>query len=296
MKTAINQIYFLFIAILLFLSGCSKNDSPELSTITSLSTNLKNNIEKNTSIDPYLADNAALFNVTTLEHVEGKENVAKYFTDTLGALKEREMVISSKGVRVISLDQAIERGSVKLFQKGEISQRFAWKAEYTKADGVWKLYKITLLSLHKPFSNFAKLEGLGWLVGKWKYDDGDIMSIASHIKWDRNKNFLIQHFRLTVLDHHELSGVQIIGWDPIYKRIFSWTYDSKGGFGTGRWVQKDDTWYAYVEYTMNDGRKATVTHVYKKINDTTYQFSSENREIGGIIAPNCGPFNFVRRG
>ena len=297
MLTIINRISVLVFLCALIAFGCNRNKkehSSEYLTIKSLSTNLKNCIEKEDfqNISSFFTDDAQLLNVTTLEQRQGKEAVASYFTD----LKGKEIVVSSKGVRVVSANDAIERGSARLLQKGMPSQKFVWKADYKKSDGVWKVYKLILLSLHKPFSNFEKLKGLSWLVGKWKCSDGDTTSIASQIRWDRSKNFLIYHFSLSLLGSHEVSGVQIIGWDPLNKQIFSWTYDSKGGFGSGKWLSQDDTWYVQVDYTLNDGRKATVTHIYKKADDKMYTFSSENREIDGVLYPNCGPYTFVRRG
>ena len=41
----------------------------------------------------------------------------------------------------------------------------------------------------------------------------------------------------------DISGIQVIGWDPIAKAIRSWTFDSNGGFAEGKWEHRGDRWF-----------------------------------------------------
>ena len=143
-------------------------------------------------------------------------------------------------------------------------------------------------------SHFESLQALDWLVGNWVNKDENATS-SSSFKWDKNKNFLIQHFVVHATGQKELDGHQIIGWDPSENKIRSWIFDSDGGFGESTWSQDGANWYASTVFTLSDGRKASTTHVYTKINDNTYTFASNDRDIDGQILPNIGPFTFIRK-
>ena len=98
------------------------------------------------------------------------------------------------------------------------------------------------------------------------------------------------------MEHNELEGQQIIGWDPVKETIRSWIFDSDGGFGGSLWSKRgDNKWYAHTHFTLADGRKASAMHVYTKINDTTYTFESRARDIDGQLLPNIGPFTVNKK-
>ena len=83
-------------------------------------------------------------------------------------------------------------------------------------------------------SHFEQLKGLNWLAGNWE-DKDDTIDVKYTVAWDKNKNFLTQNFILSIPGQDELSGMQIIGWDPIEKQIRSWIFDSDGGYGKSVW-------------------------------------------------------------
>lgn len=143
-------------------------------------------------------------------------------------------------------------------------------------------------------SHFEELKALNWLAGNWVDDEADIDLKISY-KWGKNKNFLIQSFNLKDSGHEDIEGQQYIGWDPVQSRIRSWLFDSDGNFGEGYWIADGDNLYSNVIFTLNDGRKASATHIYTKINDDTYTFASENRDINGEVLPSIGPFKVIRK-
>lgn len=139
------------------------------------------------------------------------------------------------------------------------------------------------------------LKQLEWLIGKWVNNDEDI-SITSDYEWDNEKNFLVQKFFVDKAGpDDDIRGKQIIGWDPSQKKIRSWIFDSLGGFGEGTWENLDHTWYVSVRFTLPDGRRASATHIYQKVDDNTYNFSSQDRDVDGDVLPNVGPFKTIRQ-
>src|SRR3954465_15517958 len=105
-------------------------------------------------------------------------------------------------------------------------------------------------------SAYKNLKDLEWLVGSWKDEDEDV-SIVFKTRWDTNKNFLVQKFNMTVYGAPEMEGVEIIGWDPIEKKIRSWIFDSDGGFGNGIWTKENNRWIVKVNYTLSNGKTAS---------------------------------------
>jgi hypothetical protein len=53
---------------------------------------------------------------------------------------------------------------------------------------------------------------LGFLVGKWKAEDGD-WSVTTEIDWAPGGHFLRRTFSIKEGDAEQRTGVQLIGWD-----------------------------------------------------------------------------------
>jgi len=143
-------------------------------------------------------------------------------------------------------------------------------------------------------SHFEHLKELEWFVGDW-VDKTDDMVFSSIWRWDFNKNFLIQDFNMKGDGQEELKGQQIVGWDPRDGSVRSWIFDSDGGFGECSWIKEDKSWYAKTLFVLADGRVASATHIYTKIDDKNYTFSSVGRDINGEVLPDIGPFTAVKK-
>ena len=80
----------------------------------------------------------------------------------------------------------------------------------------------------------------GRLVGRQREEND--ASIQTDCNWTKNKNFMTRSFAVVVGGDVDMSGMQIIGWDPAAKQIRSWVFDSDGGFYEGKWTRKGDRW------------------------------------------------------
>ena len=138
------------------------------------------------------------------------------------------------------------------------------------------------------------LKELSWLVGSW-IDQDENIDVNSTYRWDKGGHFLIEHFVMKITESDDLEGYQIIGWDPVEDRLHSWIFDTDGGYGESVWTKLEGSWLLNTVFTLYDGRKASATHIYTKIDDNTYTFESENRDIDGEVLPDIGPFNVVKK-
>jgi uncharacterized protein (TIGR02246 family) len=290
--------YMVACALLLF-TGCQKQstitDSPADSEIKNASEEYRAALigQDSEKLSAMLADDAIYINLTTQETIEGKPAIVQYVTEQFQKAGEPELKFKIDQINFKEPTVAQEKGLVEIVLPGQQSRQYAFKAEYRKENDGWLINKITEISCQAAPSHYEHLKELGWLVGDWENSFDDTVFTASY-RWSKNKNFLIQRFSLKVLDYRELSGMQLIGWDPIKKSIRSWMFDSDGGFGTGQWVQDGDSWYVNTVFVLADGRKATATYVYTKQDNSSYIFTSQIRDVDGRILPNIGPFKAVR--
>ena len=79
----------------------------------------------------------------------------------------------------------------------------------------------------------SPLNDLEWMVGRW-IDQGEETTITTDCAWTHGGKFLSRSFSVVTVGEATLDGTQVIGWDPTTGQVRSWTFDSAGGFGTGR--------------------------------------------------------------
>lgn len=151
-----------------------------------------------------------------------------------------------------------------------------------------------LTGSQKQDSNITSLEDMSWLIGKWKSDEG---KMKIDVEWKKGDapNVMSETFKITEPGQKEVSGYQMIKFDPATKRIRSSIYDSKGGSGKAVWFKKGNAWYAKTSFTNADGQQASSLNIYTKVDNNNYTFASENRDAAGKVLPNLGPFKLTKK-
>ena len=143
-------------------------------------------------------------------------------------------------------------------------------------------------------SSNRPLDELDWMVGQW-VDRGDDVTIETKVSWTANRAFLVRTFRVKTKDADAaLEGTQVIGWDPVQRRIRSWTFDSAGGFGQGIWFRDGNRWVVKKSFVLAEGKRASAINVITYVDEKTLQWQSINREIAGEWQPNT-PVVTVKR-
>ena len=77
--------------------------------------------------------------------------------------------------------------------------------------------------------------------------------------------------------------------------IRSWTFDSDGGFGVGRWSNGDGRWTVQTLSVLPDGRRGSSTNVYEIVDKNTVRYRSAGRQVDGELLPSVGPVTVTRR-
>jgi len=228
------------------------------------------------------------------EQVVGREAIEKQFAGIFADAKGAKLTATTKEIRFISPNVAVEDGTANVVIPEQAPADSEYTAVYVKRDGQWLLDRVTEEEIPVVPSHYEQLKELEWMVGTW-IDQDEQSRIETTCQWAKNRNFITRMFTVSLGDRIELSGMQIVGWDPAAKRIRSWVFDSDGGFGEGLWSKKDNRWYIQSTGTLADGSKSSFVNIITYVDDNTFTFQSINRVAGGEILPNVDEVVVVRQ-
>jgi hypothetical protein len=136
-----------------------------------------------------------------------------------------------------------------------------------------------------PLANYEHLKELDWMIGEWTRSDKDV-DVRIVCSWKANKNFMSRFFTVKVKGEITHQGSQMVGWDPIQKRIRSWVFESDGTFGEGVWQRDGDRWTIKATGVLPEGKRTTATQVITKIDANQYRWQSLARAVDGSTLPN----------
>ena len=217
------------------------------------------------------------------------ERYAAYFAEAVGVALELE----DTHVEMQSPSVAVETGIARVIAPGEVSAESEYKAIHVKTAAGWKIDSVREIGIPQPPGRDERMQQLDWMVGEWT-DRDEQAEIKTSCRWATNRSFLVKTFRVFIEDKIDFEGSQIIGWDPLAKAIRSWTFDSEGGFGVGRWSNEDGRWINQTLYVLPDGRTGSATNIYQQVDNDTVVYRSVGRQVDGKILPNIGPVTAIR--
>ncbi len=228
------------------------------------------------------------------EKVTGPDKIRpaleKFFAENKG--------VQAKGslfdVQIPSADRAIAKGFVVFRKAGEENDEMALTATFGKEEGTWKLLKVEEEELSVPLATIAKLGELEWLIGDW-VDQDESSSVETSFRWAKNFSYIVGTFRVTVDGLVDIEGTQVIGWDPSEKKLRSWVFDSKAGFGEGEWTRAGNVWTVNLKGTTGIGRKASSMNIYTYVTRNSFKWQSVSREVNGEPLPDVSEITVVRK-
>lgn len=228
------------------------------------------------------------------ETINGRKAIGEYFKKQFESDNLPKIDVVVDHIEFKDSNKAIENGHVTLTYPDGTDDENAYQAENIKENGKWLLSSVNEVETGIITSNYDHLKDLNWLVGTWE-DTDENSDIDLSFQWDKNKSFLYEHFTVKVLGQADMEGMQVIGWDPIQQKIRSWVFDSDGGYREGTWTQDGDTWAGVMSSTLADGTKASSMDIYTKIDDDTFTFSMDSRDVDGDVLPDVDPVTFKKK-
>jgi len=242
----------------------------------------------------YWAEDAIYRNPVTGVFLRGRDAIKEEFTALFDEKKDIQIELKIDSISFPEKNKAIEKGNAKITRPGEPSKETSYKVTYAKINGDWLIKTISEFDLEKAPTHYKELKELAWLIGDWIDEDEDV-KIETVSSWDKYKNFITQRFIITVQDHVELEGQQVIAWDADKEKIRSWVFDSDGGFGEGFWSKKGNSWVVETAQTLANGSQASSINIYTKVDDNSFTWESTGREVDGEMLPNIDPVTVTRK-
>lgn len=240
------------------------------------------------------SETAVYVNRFTGEQAVGRAAIAEQFASIFKERKELKLDVSIESIRLLSPNVAVEHGTAKVLAPQAEPEEMNYTAIYIKRDDKWLLDRVTDGTDEAPPSHYEQLKTLEWMVGSW-VDEDDNARIETECNWTKNRNFLTRSFTIEVGDQIEMSGMQIIGWDPAAKTIRSWAFDSDGGFAEATWTYKKDRWQIHNTGVLADGRKASAINVMRPLDADSFTWQTLERTAGGELLPNIDEVLIVRK-
>lgn len=245
------------------------------------------------SIAALWTPNAVYTNRVTGDQVTGRQSIEQELVAVFEEFKDTKLEVTVNSVQFMSPSVAVEKGVARVIRLGAEPDETVYSSVYVKSDGSWLLDHMSEEPKQVLRSNYQHLKDLQWMIGTW-VDQDEESRIESTSSWSKNQNFITRKFAVSVVGQSDLSGVQVIGWDPIAGKIRSWVFDSDGGFGSSTWKKKDNKWIINSSATLADGRKASAVKVLTLVDDETITMAATGRTLDGNILPNIAPIKLTR--
>ena len=236
---------------------------------------------------------AVYSNPMTGEEVTGRKAIEKQLIGIFKNAKDTKIEVDIHSIRFLSPSVAVEEGTARLLRPGDEPDATVYTCLHVKSDGNWLVDRMTEQSEPIFRSNYQHLKDLQWMIGTW-VDQDDSATVETTSQWSKNQNFITRRFLISFEGKSDLSGVQLIGWDPVAQNIRSWVFDSDGGFGGSTWKRKDNKWVIHSSATLSDGRKASALKTLTVLDDKTITWQASGRSINGEILPNIDPIKLTR--
>lgn len=224
----------------------------------------------------------------------GRDTIEKEYAAFFTAHPGLKVETSISSIKIIGAHAAIEDGTavVKSADGAPVS-RAAYTAVHLKEGNKWLMasvreYASPSLSA-RP--NFGDLE---WLIGDWT-SAKDSKTVDFSFKWVADKKFI--ELSYTVRDQGSVarSGIQIIGRDPASGDVMSWSFDSTGGYGQGKWTLLKKGLVIESRGMLLDGAATASTSIVSRIDGDSVTWQSVNRRVAGQSLGDAEPVVLKRK-
>ncbi len=164
----------------------------------------------------------------------------------------------------------------------------------------------TAQAQRKYSRSYKYLKKMEWCVGSWSGKlelQGNVPEIIKKqgqahldltIRWSNKKSALTAQRTLRVQDRIITTDVGIIGWDPDKKVIRYQLFDSRGGFGSGVWKDKDKKWILKLKLNAGSGSKFEEQYVVTGIQKDYFVIEHTNPFFPGFEFTVRGKMNRVK--
>lgn len=241
-------------------------------------------------------DDASLFDQDG-EEVRGREAIGRRYAEAFGEGPTCKISGAVEAVHFLSPDVASVAGHFQLEdEKGTALSSGRYSLIAVRKGDQWRLAELRDIATasDEAADKGGPLRDLVWLVGDW-VDEGEDGKVASTVRWDEGRKFLVRKYSVQTGGEPSSSGAQWIGWDPQAKQIRSWVFDSEGDFGEGRWTRSGNAWIVKASGVTGDGLTTSSTQFIEPINKDSLKLGSTDRIVGTERLPDIEEVVMVRK-
>jgi uncharacterized protein (TIGR02246 family) len=194
------------------------------------------------------------------------------------------IVVQEGSLRFVSPIVAIEDGDwgLSVGDDGSVVQG-RYSVVWVRHNGRWLVDSLRESTADAPPCK-ERLQQLEWLLGEWVGTTPDAQMITS-ARWSDGGSFLLREFLIRGSDGQAVGGSERISWDPHAGEIRSWTFDSQGGRGEGRWRRDGTRWVVEASEVLADGTKASTTTTYLSQDADSYFWQVASAKVGDVELP-----------
>jgi uncharacterized protein (TIGR02246 family) len=226
--------------------------------------------------------------------VFGREAVEKVYAGFFETNPGVKIEISISSIKTVGGQTAIEDGNSTVKDaKGRVISRGAYTAVHLKEGDKWLM--ATVREFDSPSLSARPIfKDLGWLIGDWTAAK-DERSVNLSFRWIAEEKFIEASYTAREKDIVIRSGIQIIGRDPSSGEVVSWSFDSTGGYGQGRWRLMKQGLIVESEGVMPDGASTGSTDILSRIDANSFSWQSVNRRVSGKSLNDAEPVILKRK-
>lgn len=189
--------------------------------------------------------------------LSGQGEIEKEFAALFARTGPREMEalrslkVQQDSLQLVAPDVVLERGTNIIgFAADQPTVKTRYVAVQKKIDGKWLMESLVETDID---SAPVKLDDLSFLVGQWKATAADGQSeVILNGRWQAQHHFLVVEFDFKNGQKNEREML-INTYDPRFRTITSWIFDSQGGFGRAIWTRVAGGWQMKAVRTEPDG-------------------------------------------
>jgi uncharacterized protein (TIGR02246 family) len=223
----------------------------------------------------------------------GRETIEKMFAAHFATARGSKIEVTIDSIRFLGKDTAIEKGTSQARPAaGGAVTAGRFTAVRVKRDGKWLLESVHE-SPYEVESNYENLKDLEWVIGTWTASPPGA-TVERTCEWVGNRNFILCRQEMRKGDSVVGTSTQVIGWDPIERRVRSWDFDSEGGFGSELWTKDGGRWVLEATGVRRDATVTEATNIITPVDANTFTWQSIHRRSKDAPLPDTGVVKAVR--
>jgi uncharacterized protein (TIGR02246 family) len=219
--------------------------------------------------------------------IRGRDAIRKAFAEYFPKNPRVKVTLDVESTRFTSRDTAIREGQIKVVPKEGETIYNRYSVLLVREDGKW------LLGFIKEWPDeTADLRDLEWLIGSWTANRADA-DVRTNYEWFGDKSFIRAQFTIRTKEK-TISGMQMIGEDPVTGELRTWIFENDGGFGEGTITKDGKKWIFETTTQLTDGSVLETTNILVQVNKDTFTWQPSNLTVDGEQYGDLPPVKVVR--